>query len=236
MTGNQRKTTRTSGRIPDQALDPWVPVHTISGIHPAVPGQLYRDISFLVSDLAPLSPSSLEICLRSHPIGVTPANNSGQHKVVTGLRTWQLLQTLSQRGLVSPRFVPVIVHREAVSDEKIAALATAESLVSLHLYCLPLETGRLQIPNLLALISDEVRTQLFQGEIQYSDPRQPVTHAPKHNQDEATHRGPGRPRVRPLRDPNAPPPKRGRPPGSRKVGSKAVPALEPTPDPVDGSL
>jgi hypothetical protein len=236
MAGHRSKSKQTSSRIFDQAHTPLVPVFTISGIHPAVPAQLYRDISFLVSDLTPFSASSLEICLRSHPIGVTPANDSGHHRVVTGLRTWQLLQTLSQRGLVSPRFVPVILHREAISDEKIAALAAADILVSLHLYCLPLETGDLQIPNLMALINDEARTQLFQGEIRYSDLRQTVTPVPKRNPDGASHRGPGRPRVRPLRDPNAPPPKRGRPPGSRKVAENAVPTSGLPPDLVDGSL
>lgn len=103
----------------------------ISGIHPAVPAEVVGNILYHSNAAAHLTPRGASWLLNCHPLGVVRqrVRTGGQYLVVTGLRSWQLLEALRHSHTPPPRVVAVKVL-PAMSDEELRTLALADLLLS----------------------------------------------------------------------------------------------------------
>ncbi len=188
-----------------------LPTKNLVGVHPAVPSALISDLDFLINDLSATTVSSIELCLRSHPVGVTPPNEAGKSFVVTGLRSWQIYQVGVARAILQPGSLTVFVHPEAVDDVTIAQLAAADSFHSAAMYSLSPASGYQQLVALQQLITDEKWQQLYDDRPRLPDRlTDKSVELPKPNSTDGVKRPRGRPRIHPI-SPDRPKRPRGRP-------------------------
>ena len=188
-----------------------------AGVHPAVPRELYIDYVFRNQDLGWYTHAALDLVLRTHPIGVTPPDESGKHHVVSGLRTWQLFQSVLLRSLVKIDRIPVVIFFEMTGDQDIRDFAVAGTFLAAELQALSQLHGAQQMYMLQQQIPDQRWKELFCDRPRPSSPRRSTASPPQQAASEEgevkvkTNGKRGRPRTRPLPDPNAPKRGRGRP-------------------------
>ena len=216
MAGKRKRTSKRPKNLSGIPQTPFfVSPKELGGIHHAIPAELYLDLDFLINDLSLTTGSGIELCLRSHLIGVTPPNEAGKYFVVTGLRSWQVYQTGVARALLRPGDLPVFVHPEAIDDTHIAQLAAADTFHAAEMYSLNLANGHQQLVALQKLITDERWRELYGDRPRLSERLVSKTVTlPRIATSDGEKRGRGRPRTRPALAPDRPKRPRGRP---RKV-------------------
>jgi hypothetical protein len=181
-----------------------VPPEAIAGIHPAVPSELYTDISFLIDDLSQRTLSALELSLRTHPIGVTPPDEEGKFHVISGLRAWQVYQVAAARALIHLKHIPLVVYPEAADATRIPHISIEDTFLTFELFSLSLSRGYSQLLTLQDRIPTERWQELFgrrarlEKIVQSPPPRTPTQTPPP-----GERRGRGRPRTRPIPSPDA---------------------------------
>lgn len=208
MSASKKHSKQSSGAQKMTSSPSEIYLDLIVGIHPAVPSWLILDRIFGTNDLGYVTNSAIELFLRNHPIGLTPKNENGQHFVITGLRSWQILKVAELRQLIGIRRVMAIIHPEA-TDDRIEKIAISSTLLDLDLFSIDALNAQAQIAEILVHVNDETWGELFgkrarptltkmraqRGAAEVSPPL----------------RGRGRPRTRPQIDPSTPQRPVGRP-------------------------
>ena len=211
-----------------------LPVDLIDGIHFSVPPELYLDLSFYRQDLSQMSLAVLEVLLRSHPIGLAPANPAGKFQVICGLRSWQLYQAASARSLIQLTNIPVVIYHEAIDPSLIAEIAAIETYLTADVFCLAPDQAYAQLHALQAKIPDPRWQEVF-GQRPRLQAIPLVEQKPRPRNEKTLRapgdaRKPGRPRVRPLPDPSIPKRPRGRPPKLAMPATFSAPPNSPSSD------
>jgi hypothetical protein len=201
-----------------------VPPEAIAGIHPAVPKELYTDISFLIDDLSQRTLSALELSLRTHPIGVTPPDKEGTLHVIGGLRAWQIYQVAATRALIHLKHIPVVVYPEAADSTRIPHISIEDTFLSLELFSLSISKGYSQLLTLQDRITKERWQELYGQRARLEESSQSLPpRTPNQAPPPGERRGRGRPRTRPIPSPDAVKRGPGRP--------RKPPILDNTPNP-----
>lgn len=210
--------------FPTSAVD----AQSICGIHHAVPEWLLKNSIYGTNDLGYITKSGTEVSLRDHPIGITPRDENGNHHVVSGFRSWHILKSAEMRQLITIQRPTITVYPEATNDERIKKIAMSSVLLDLELRSVSPQNAHAQIAEILTHLDDETWVELF-GTRERPSPS--IKSAPQAITDSnQLPKGRGRPRTRPLKDPNAPKRPRGRP---KKNGSPEHIEVDDTPSSVD---
>ena len=197
----------------------------IAGIHPAVPEELYVDFVFHNQDLGWYTRAALDLVLKTLPVGVTPHDGSGRYLVISGFRTWQLCQSALLRSLVKLDLIPVVVFSETTDDQQIRELSIANTFLGAELQAFSQSHGAQQMYILQQQIRDPHWKELFCDRPRPSSPKRIAERAPQKTgsaEDQVKIKATGkrgRPRTRPLPDPNTPKRPRGRPPKNPPASS-----------------
>ncbi len=153
----------------------------IAGVHPDVPIELPTDILFLHNAFPAMTLAGVLQLLHSHIIGLSPANEKGQHFVVTGLRTWQAYEAARVRSIIHLDTIPARILHQAVTPQQTADMARVDLYLGLELYALSPDFTQHQLDQLRQSISGEAWFEVY-GRIK------PNITSPKSAQKPATRR------------------------------------------------
>lgn len=161
-TTRRKRDPRTRGRKPRAVAS-----MRIGGVHPAVPAVVLGNVVYQKNSLTDLTADGAAWLIRTHPLGVVRRTSQGRdptYLVVTGLRSWQVLEGLRCMGVTVPRTVPVI-DLGTLSAEEVRAVALADLLVASRYFALAPDTITAQTGEILRQMGEAlVRKYLTPGE------------------------------------------------------------------------